>query len=331
MKDWLKVCALVLLLLTTLVCSDARSTQAPELKWDREDGPGLLKAVGAGQGIHLLWWNVHNAMTNSTADATFAENISSLIQSESAPDVLAFGEFRVENLGGAGSDEMLRRYPSHFEESYPGSPGYGLAVYSRYPFKILSVDTLDFTPRTGQDSASLAAYRLDWCGTSGMCLRPLVILELNVNGTKLTLVVVHLFDAWRKYRHDNGVLSTAWQVMLGTDNPLWFQSQRFREVLAARLGRHLVDGKVVVMGDFNMPKEVLGTSTEGYEALSRGLVDALPDNAPTFPASSSEEGAKYPAMQIDHVFVAPQVKVGSGCVLPLRGSDHYPIYIEVAK
>ena len=322
--------SLLLMALGAALLLAPRPAAADELKWDAAKGQALLRKAASGDNIRFMWWNVHNGMTNSAPEPTLSRNISNLIHSELAPDVLAFGEYRVENLGPAGLDDMLKMYPNHLEESYPASPGYGLGIYSRYPFEILSVDTLDYAPLSGMNSSSLAAYHLDWCGTSGICLRPLVIVRLNVKGKEIDLVVVHLFDAWRKYRRDNGVLSTAWQVMLGSDNPLWFQIERFRGMMAARLGKQLTDGNVVIMGDFNMPKSVFGVKTDGYDALSEGLVDALSGNTSTFPAHGSEEHSKYPSMQIDHVFISPKIKVQHGYVLPLRGSDHYPIYVGIS-
>jgi endonuclease/exonuclease/phosphatase family metal-dependent hydrolase len=84
---------------------------------------------------------------------------------------------------------------------------------------------------------------------------------------------------------------------------------------------------VIVVGDFNMPKELMGFSTLGFQKISSGLTDIIASGAPSFPSSGAVETKKFPLMQIDHAFTSPSLSATAGEVLPLRGSDHYPLYL----
>ena len=302
--------------------------------WDVSPAPWILKNLanaGRGDGLRIFWWNVHDGRTDSKIpDFTLSKNVVKLVHSEFAPDVLAFAEYQESDLSADDLTEVRRLYPFQLQQPYPGTPGFGLAVYSRYPFQISSIDVLDFTPLTDMSDVDREQYRKLWCGTSGICGRPMVILQLNVNGKNLKLVPIHLYDCWRKLKENIGIIRTAEQVFFGTHNPLWFQINRFRSMLEARLGNELTRGNVVVIGDFNMPKEILGVTTRGYRKISWGLTDAVPGDSPTIPSRNSPEARHFPSMAIDHAFVSPSIEVQEGDVLPLRGSDHYPVYVVVS-
>jgi endonuclease/exonuclease/phosphatase (EEP) superfamily protein YafD len=124
-----------------------------------------------------------------------------------------------------------------------------------------------------------------------------------------------------------------WREMVsGEQNPLLFQTRRLISFLERDFGVDFKDEPVLVIGDFNFPKSLLGVETRGHEVLhEKGLFEAFRGAPDTFPARSSNEFGKgpfkYGRVKLDHAFVSPGVTITAAEVLPLKGSDHYPIYV----
>ena len=300
------------------------------LSWDQELDSSTLQKLQTKTGLRIFWWNVHDGQAVlGASDASFNNNIDQLIHSELAPDILAVAEFQNSDLKPDVLAEMNRLYPNHVLQPYTTSSPYGIAVYSKSPFEVKSMDLLDFSPLGDLSAADRETYRKSWCASPGMCDRPLMILDLKIKGKDFKLVPVHLYDCWRLMAQNVGKVETLKQILHGTDNPLWYQILRFRAALEARLGAELLKGNVVMVGDFNMPKVILGFKTLGFGKISSGLVDELAENEPTFPSADSIEASSFLPMQIDHGFVSAPLfsNENMGEVLQLKGSDHYPFYL----
>jgi hypothetical protein len=68
--------------------------------------------------------------------------------------------------------------------------------------------------------------------------------------------------------------------------------------------------------------------TAPYRLVSAGLVDAFGDDAtPTYPAASAPAFGSF-HLKIDHFLATPDLAFDAAQVLPLQGSDHYPIFIS---
>ena len=308
----------------------AHASNSPDFDWDKPVDASVLQKLQTKAGLRVLWWNVHDGMiAPGDTGAAFNHNIDELIQSTIAPDVLSLAEFQESNLNTKVLKKLQKSYPYHILQAYPGTPGFGIWVYSKYSFEMSSIDLLDFTPLKNMSDSDRADYRKLWCKTSGMCVRPLMILDLNVNGKVVKLAPIHLFDCWRMMMSKVGKVGTLKEILNGTDNPLWYQILRFRQVLESRLGSDLKLGKVAVFGDFNMPEKLLGFPTVGFQKIRGELKNAIAGEAASFPSSGSSEAGHFPPMQIDHAFTSPSQGVSAGEVLPLKGSDHYPLYLIV--
>lgn len=301
------------------------------------DGPGpnatTLESLARADGARFLWWNIHDGrIKGKQAPSILSQNLVRLIHSAIVPDVMAFAEYRDKSLTSDCLAKLRNTYPHVLKQSHPGTPGYGLAVYSRFPIIRSSVENLDFTPPTMRSEAEQARFRAEWCGHIYRdCTRSFIILELDLAGTPLTLVPVHLYNFWRAHRHRYGFWLTGQEILLGRNNALWHQISRFRSTLEARLGDTASSGKVVILGDFNTPKRLLGVETIGYRSLVQGWVDPFSGDPVTFPALSAEEHGQFPPVSIDHAFVSRASQVSAQAVLPLRGSHHYPLYVVVSR
>jgi endonuclease/exonuclease/phosphatase family metal-dependent hydrolase len=300
------------------------------------DGPWpnatTIESLVRANGARLLWWNIHDGRSDGKhAPSLLSQNLIRLIHSEIVPDVMAFAEYRDASLTPDCLTALRHAYPHVLQQAHPGTPGYGLAVYSRLPIIRSSVENLDFTPPEMRSVSEQARFRAEWCSRGYACARSFIVLELDWAGTQLTFEAVHLYDFWRAYRQRYGLIRTGQEILLGRNNALWHQISRFRAALEARLGDTAHSRQVVILGDFNIPKRLLGIETLGYQLLAQGWVEPFAGDQVTFPALSAEEYGRFPPVGIDHAFVSRATRVSAQAVLPLRGSTHYPLYVVVSR
>jgi len=302
-------------------------------EWDGpEPTATTLEALARADGARFLWWNIHDGQSDGKqTPSILSQNLVRLIHSELVPEVMAFAAYRDTSLTPHCLAELRQAYPHVVQQSHPGTPGYGLAVYSRLPIMRSSVDKLDFTPPALRSVTEQARFRAEWCRHGHACVRSFIVLELDLAGTPLTFVPVHLHDFWRAYRQRYGLWRTGQEILLGRNNAPWHQIARFRTALEARLGGTASRGLVVIMGDFNIPKRLLGVDTLGYQLLAHGWVEPFAGEQVTFPASSAADYGQVPPVGIDHAFVSRATRVSAHAVLPLRGSTHYPLYVVVSR
>jgi endonuclease/exonuclease/phosphatase family metal-dependent hydrolase len=255
-------------------------------------------AFAADLPIHIFWWNIHWGSINTDGPKDdLQESLSRLVQSSASPDVLAFGEYSDASIGSDDLHLLQINYPFYQEFPYPGSTGEGVAVFSKYPFQVMSVDPIGS--------------------------RSLIILNLNIRGVEVTFVPVHIEDAWREFYKKNGKDKTIEQIFIGTHNPVWDEIVQFRSQLEARLGDRMYQKNFVMIGDFNSIKP-----GRAYDRISWDLRDPINNLTGTFPATQSIDRNTFPVpIQIDHAFVSPSTDVRSAEVLPLLGSDHYALYM----
>jgi endonuclease/exonuclease/phosphatase family metal-dependent hydrolase len=265
-------------------------------QWDKNQAVPIHESAG----LKMLWWNIHwGSLKVGGSALPFQNNLSAIVHSKFAPDVMAFAEYRPSALGPELLAELQSAYPYHRDFGYPEQPDEGIAVFSKYPCSVSSVDALGS--------------------------RDLILLNLNVNGKEIVFAPVHIEDKWRDFHKENGAAETLEQILVGTKNPVWDQVVAFRSTLESRLGPKLSEKNFIMMGDFNSMKP-----SRAYDKMGWDLYDPVLGFAGTFPTSGSADQRQFPVqIQIDHAFVAPGTDVESAQILPLRGSDHYALYLIV--
>lgn len=310
MRGWTATALTMLCLVGTF-----STLESAALRGDRSASPAELRGIeeGAAGGLRVFWWNIHAGQADERRKTSdFSDNISKLIQAPKlAPDILSFAEYYDGALEPAVLARLRKRYRYSIWQPYDHVTGHGLgiAVYSRFPIKMSSLDFLQVRDRS--DS------------------RPEMILTVHAQGKELLLVPIHILDAWKSYRARHGGFLTGAQILAGNDNPVADQIHQFIDNLKARLGSRYQRADTIIVGDFNQPTSLLGIPTAGYRLLQSGWKDAIESAAPTFPARKAAEARSYPEMAIDHAFVSQGVRVSTGVVLPLLGSDHYPLYVVI--
>jgi endonuclease/exonuclease/phosphatase family metal-dependent hydrolase len=289
--------------------------------------------------LKMIWWNIHEGRTRTDSTITdFNQSLASLLGSNHSPDVILMGEYSDQAFTPALLKSLETIFPYHQLFSYDSSSTDGVAVWSKIRYDVVSVRPLDFTPANLTDSEKVD-YRLKWCGRSDDCIRPYVHLSLKPNGNTgktYEVVATHINDFWRNSLNPGSsnraakALQTLIEVCAGEDNPLWYQLVQFREALEKDFRDRLTKTPLLIVGDFNMPTDVPFTliKTLGYRKISYDLINAMP-TTPTFPTAGATEAATIPKIAIDHAFINPEISVLNSQVLPLVGSHHYPLYLEI--
>ena len=307
------------------------------LQFDQPSDIHILENFANDQdGLHVFWWNIHHGQSNlKKPNHDFTQNLTNLIHSKSSPDVMSFAEYSDGDLQQDSKFlylEVMRLYPYQKFVSYKDTPLSGVITMSKYPLVEKSVDELDFVPLREMSNEEKAQYREQWCGGTDTCTRYFQVLNIEVHGKVYTLVPVHLFDCWRHYSKLFGKVATAAQIIYGKSNPLFYQIERLKMYMKLKIGEQLKLPGVLLYGDFNIPDHVEYFPTLAYSIISKNLTNSLAlssQDRPSFPSNDSQEYQHYPSLQIDHALVSPGTEVGISSVISLKGSDHYPIYINL--
>lgn len=300
-------------------------TPAEQMRWS-----SVTSAIVASRGLRVFWWNIANG--GSEGDVrTLSSNLELLVRSKIKPDVIALGEYSAKALPKATLDLLVATYEARQFIAYNKLTSTGIAVFSRLPLKTVRAATLRWVPSALSPDAA-EAYREYWAkghgdGGDGFYVRPLREIQVVYEGKAIGLTPIHLAQPWRQLsKQTDGkvdfALKTMSELYFRTSNPLITQLS----VLTNWLKSGMTPEKLV-LGDFNLPRSFAGIPTLGFRRLERVLDSAIPHVENSFPTPSSPHS--YPPMQIDHAFIAGELQSVAAGVLPLKGSDHYSVYVVV--
>jgi hypothetical protein len=300
----------------------------------------IAAALAPTSGIKILWWNILKSELNDRLGnegcRSLDQNLLSILQSPGAPDVMAFGEHILRALSPELRRALEAKYPHRLSLPYStgNSEDEGVGFYSRIPIAEHFRAPLDWAP-PGMSPEGQDCYRQGWLEhhQQGVhrFLRYYDRIKLVKDGKPIYIVPVHALQPWKIMNNTKSSFATVRDIITGDDNPLYYQLQR----LVARVRSDFPPGSssnVVMIGDFNTPKRMVLPSS-GYRLLEKALPAAPTLGAFSFPAKSSPERSdlrfQYLPVQIDHAFVSPGLKTGPLRILPLQGSDHYPIMLNL--
>jgi endonuclease/exonuclease/phosphatase family metal-dependent hydrolase len=291
------------------------------------------RRVPSRRGLGVVWWNIEHGLTNAQIGTNpLGHNLSALVCSAEAPEVLVLGEFR-EGAIDAGTRALLRaKYQEFFYPYSPESRGMGLwiGVAPGIRVEAFPVRWLDWTPTEARSELERRAYRRRWSHDYPDCIyftRSYARLRLTRGEASFNLVPIHFIQPWEKLAEDRrffGTLSATWSLFLGRRHPLMYQVRRFRAHLLEDFGPGLDSEPLVVIGDLNLTRR-----TPAYRLLKDGLREVFTRPAVTFPALDADRVGRYPRLQIDHAFTNASLDVSEARVLPLQGSDHYAIELRL--
>lgn len=300
-------------------------TSAEQSRWRT-----LTSAIVNSKGLKVFWWNIAHGGAEGDVRA-LAGNIELLVRSKIKPDVMVLGEYTAKALPAATFELLADAYPERQFIAYNRLTSSGIAVFSRVPLKTVRAATLRWVPSALSPDAA-EAYRQYWAkghsdGGDGFYVRPLREIQIVYEGKAIGLTPIHLAQPWRQLsKQADGRVDFAFKTMtelyFGTSNPLITQLAVLTNWLKAG-----TTPEKLVLGDFNLPRSFAGVPTLGFRRLERVLDSAIPRVENSFPTPSSPHS--YPPMQIDHAFIAGELQSVVAGVLPLKGSDHYPVYVVI--
>lgn len=303
-----------------------RTTVTEKARWN-----SISRSISESKkGIRVLWWNIANGASEADPES-LTSNLEILVTSKLAPDVIALGEFSEKALPETTFSQISQRYPIRQFIRYNPLTSTGIAVFSRLPMKTVRMGAIDWIPDSFDDAA-IAKYRSYWAegssdGGDGFYVRP--VREIHVLGRErlISFTPLHLAEPWRDLgKQSDGkidyVLSTMSELYFGTTNPLITQIDFVTKWLEDGVSKDRL-----VVGDLNLPRSFVGVPTLGYRRLSRVMRSAITSAQNSFPTPSSPHS--FPPMQLDHAFIGGSLRAPVAGVLPLKGSDHYPVYVIV--
>jgi endonuclease/exonuclease/phosphatase family metal-dependent hydrolase len=323
---------------------------ASDIEWDLPCQPRVKKFF-SGDGIRILWWNIQSGETNrkimgesNGGESILDQNLLAYIASEERPDVVLLGEYSADSFSDVTLRALKSAYPytpDHYWAYNKNTPEIGLMLWSRYPFEMLKNEPLDYFPPTMTDKTEVEAYQADWArGFPGerTFIRPYLNLRIDHPHGALHVVPFHgLIHIEKEYARSNGgflsILKIKVQYLFGKNNPIIHQLRRLRHFLEVDFGPNFDRAPVIIMGDFNLPRKLFGILSRAYRVISPRLQDAFEEiQATTWPMPSAKEFKEFSLrVQIDHAFVSPSLQILQSAVLPMRGSDHAAIAIQVRR
>lgn len=307
--------------------------------------------------LNVLFWNIRNGelaqleASNDQESHPLDENLRSFTRLTNYPDIMILGECSAKALHAKTRAHLDHFYgvdqnPSHYEfiPYNERSPNFGLCIWSAKRAKpITSPTQLSWLPKSSS-SQDLEAYKRYWSqynpvdtiGTTTIRSndawgRPFVHLTFTRGKKTLHVFPLHLLQPWIALEHNSKLegkfakLAVVKNLVWGENVPIIHQINSFTQKLSEEFHGDLQNHKLVVLGDLNLPP-----FSHGYRLFNAYLNDAFSLSnliTTTFPARSSPETTS--PLKLDHAFVSQGTKARFAEVLPLMGSDHYAIYVQL--
>lgn len=313
------------------------------------------KASGA---VRVLFWNtryngLHRAHdSKKKGDLTVLEqNMIGLVGSQWAPQIVVFSECKISMFSEQFQKQWMNRFAEFTWISYNSrAPDAGICIFSQFPLQQeVQTAALDWRPKN-LSSVALKNYETVWStipnpkkrserigwGYRQMFERTFISSVFRTPHGPVQLLPVHLMNPWSKFSIEYpkaGIVWTTQALRYGSDAPIYNQLDNLLDLAGQTVRRNKVP--TLLLGDFNLPS----TWSYGYQrVLGRGWQETFPlagRKSITFPVPSSKEVtskllgvAVSISMKIDQSFKSPGTDATS-VVLPLSGSDHFPIWTVI--
>jgi exonuclease III len=301
----------ILLFIVIFISSLGLATSTPsEFSWEWTPEAAKLEKLSSAATLKVLWWNtacgnINDKLvrTNKEPDSLY-KNIKLLAQQTNAPDIIALGEHCPGHIPKSTQTLLKKMYPYNFnlEHSNPfGKTRNGIWIFSKW--KLTKVNQQNLAPETDAKQNKITA-------------RTYILFKVAHNKGDFYFSPVHFYNPWGQYSSFELPFAA-----VGTDNVNYRQAAKFLELLESDL--ELEKDPVLVIGDFNSAKSFYGVNMAAVSLFNSKLFDRGTSES-TFPTPSGKTlGIGFPDVTIDQTFTS--FKQGSTIMLPLKGSDHFPI------
>jgi len=297
----MKLCLAIFIVLLSAMSAAA---DLEKLKWEFAPSAAATEALNDTEATRVVWWNIGCGLLNAVLvkdkgqEDTLYTNLGKIAQLETAPEIFILGEHCPGRLPKATKKifDQVYSHQYHLEKTNPNvKTRNGILVLSKFPVKKISQQTL------GPDDKTTRTY---------------LLLEVQHSDGNFFLAPVHFYNPWNSM--------SGWDLLFsatGTDNVNYQQAEEYLTLLQKDV--NLENEPLIVIGDFNSAKGFMWTNMATYNLFNEYLTD-VGVNENTFPtAAAKNNGASSPDVLIDHVFT--NVFEGKSSLLPLKGSDHYPV------
>lgn len=185
-------------------------------------------------------------------------------------------------------------------------------------------------------------------------VRPFFEIKVKSQDKILSIIPIHFCQPWKllksEWQSSNKAKSWIWNklgyfytgasIVFGKqgnslqnslNNPHYYQVTDFRSNLEKVMGKAIDRNPTVLIGDFNIPKKFI-FKTAAFKLLERNFSDAFTSDQAsyTYPATKNSGSGIDTRLKIDHSLVNKQVKAHSARVFKWRGSDHFPISVDIS-
>lgn len=289
--------------------------------------------------VSILWWNtlgggqLSHQIKKTEGISPLDENLKMIVNSDYSPDFIALGEFKESEFEKETLEVISKVYPHSLFVAYSKyQTNSGIKVFSKYPMTA-ETKQLDWTPITSKKEVK-EEYRQNWIkhhrSKPNTFERPMIIIKAKIQEKEFVFIPIHLCNPWplmrQSFKHA-GTAKTALSLIYGTDNPLYYQTMRLQN----HMNKSLISNKIpfILFGDMNTPNVVdpPGLTPNPFVNISKNMSYLMTENTQhSFPSASTQKHSDILPFVIDHAFSFPETN-SKAKILPLRGSDHYPLLI----
>lgn len=296
----------------------------------RNDVDFRMPTEPLGLGLTVFWWNIgcssdlrlggldETVKMNFTPESAW-HNLSQLAESNKAPDVIVLGEYCPKFFDQSTYDTIKSHYP-YVHRIVKTNDNFrirnGFRVFSKTPISLVEELELPhgsfvstFLPEMNCPTGDQSDF--EWT-------RRYDILSIKKNNKDYHIAPVHFANPWKEVEACLGKLKTVTEIIFGETN---VNSHQAKSLISQTQGLE----NLLVIGDFNAFKRFTFASSNTYNMLDQEFGPSLiSSNNPTYVDSRTS----FPNTSIDHAF-SIGLEALYGEVLPLSGSDHLPILVEV--
>lgn len=290
------------------------------LSWDEKPNSNTLSEISEDKGgLKILWWNtacntIQSGLTQKGKPGLF-DNLKILSNDKNSPPIIILGEYCHKNF----NSKVLKELKITYENTYhliKSNPKYkidnGLLILSKFPFEVVEKKLIGVSDYETQISDKHRTY---------------LLIKMHWEDHDIYISPLHLINPWRKLINELSLTEFMLKIF-GSDNDNYRQGELFVKELKKDVPEN---SPVLLIGDFNSAKAFMGIKNMATFNLFQQNFIYLENDKPTFPSLTAKSlNSKFPTSIIDHAFIGGSL-TGNSLVLPLKGSDHYPLWITISK
>lgn len=287
----------------------------------------------ASSGLSVFWWNTQMGEMNQQIyrERKFYPldtNLKELSESQYLPDLIVLGEYNEKNFSVKTIWDLKKVYPHQEVVVNNVISKKDIAIFSRFPFTVKTQPLIWYASQEQKKK-----FEKIYSNNHKFFDRQFIHVEVNKNNKKFHLIPAHLLNQWadllayfqKKLGKDLGKIKFGEEMVEGQFNPLMYQIR----ALKGKIEKEIGNNPHVIFGDMNCPSLVYNLPVACHNRLNFNSTDSMSNDQPSYPAASATSVVKMPPMKIDHAIHSKNLVMKHPRVLPLLGSDHYPLMFVI--